>query len=504
MANVANDYSDEDAVVTFLHENGCQLVLKLHPDRTCQAFVVVSEGHAPATSSGFLKAFPIELIVVPTLSPLEDQEPYVADETVRRNETTRLASRNFRNIWLRADKEAFGEFKTLVEESWSGVTLQKPEFVRLDKPIVQMFFEERRIPREVYWAGFGFQAWIQMIHHLMRGGEQSILVLDEPDVYLHPDLQKRLYRLISSRFGQSFVATHSTEIVNEANPGDILLVSRNGRSAQRVVSDEAYRQAYAYLGSSENADFARIARAKRVVFFEGKDRRIVRRFAAKAGFKDGPLDDPDTVYLQAGGYEQWRRVREVGWTLHHVFGLDVKIAAIFDRDYRCSEEMEVFEDGMNSEKLLCVALSRKEIENYALERPVLFRAMRARLKSRSLSLSDSDLLKIIDKICASMCEETRSNTVSNYADYKFKLDPEREYEEWRDEALTEFDIAWASSLDQRLSRVSGKTFISILSAVFQKEYGLSITVNHIVEEFEAAEIPAEVTEILGRVSRFLE
>jgi hypothetical protein len=47
-----------------------------------------------------------------------------------------------------------------------------------------MYYTEDRITREVQWAGFGFQVWMQIQTHLSRGDANSILVIDEPDIYL--------------------------------------------------------------------------------------------------------------------------------------------------------------------------------------------------------------------------------------------------------------------------------------------------------------------------------
>ena len=87
--------------------------------------------------------------------------------------------------------------------------------------------------------------------------------------------------MVKERFGQIFIATHSAEILNEANSGDILLVNSENRTAQRVTTEDAYRRLYSYIGSSENAEFARLARADRIIFFEGHDKRLLRKLALK-------------------------------------------------------------------------------------------------------------------------------------------------------------------------------------------------------------------------------
>ncbi|MEZ0305228.1 MAG: AAA family ATPase [Hyphomicrobiaceae bacterium] len=55
-----------------------------------------------------------------------------------------------------------------------------------------MFCLEERMTREIYWVGFGFQIWCQLLTHLSRAAENALVVVDEPEVYLHPDVQRQL------------------------------------------------------------------------------------------------------------------------------------------------------------------------------------------------------------------------------------------------------------------------------------------------------------------------
>jgi len=159
----------------------------------------------------FRRLFPIDLLIVPTLGPLEENERYLEDETVRRNEVTRLANRVFHNLWLRRPGSQFDAFRELVQESWPNISIQRPEHKTSSTRDLQMLFEENRIVREVYGAGFGFQVWLQLLTQLMRADSDSVLVIDEPDIYLHPDLQRKLVKIIRDRFHQFVMATHSIE-----------------------------------------------------------------------------------------------------------------------------------------------------------------------------------------------------------------------------------------------------------------------------------------------------
>lgn len=129
LANVSNNYNEDDAEIEFRHGNGNKVRISLHPDRPVR-FSLSSAATPPRTSTNFRKLFPLDLVIVPTLAPLEESEPYLQDETIQRNESSRLASRYFRNIWHRKSDNDFEAFKGLVESSWEGITILKPEMRR--------------------------------------------------------------------------------------------------------------------------------------------------------------------------------------------------------------------------------------------------------------------------------------------------------------------------------------------------------------------------------------
>jgi hypothetical protein len=79
------------------------------------------------------------------------------------------------------------------------------------------------------------------------------------------------------------IATHSTDIIGEADPTDILVVDKYQRSARRVRSPEGIGSALEYVGSRLNFAMSQIVRKRRVLFLEGNEFNILRMFANCVG-----------------------------------------------------------------------------------------------------------------------------------------------------------------------------------------------------------------------------
>ncbi len=499
ITNANRNYNEEDAQIDIEHNNGNSIQILLHPERAVRAHLI-TDGAPPRTAVGFRSSFPVDIILVPTLGPLEENETYVTDATVVRNRNTRLASRSFRNILMRMDGEEFEAFSQLVRESWPKIELERPRITDYKSKNLEMRYTESRIPREVYWAGIGFQVWMQIMLQFMRGSENSILVLDEPDIYLHPDAQKTLTKIVQKKFIQYFIATHSSEIVNEAEPGDILLITREKNTAQRISNEDGYRELFNYLGSSENAEFARIARARRIVFFEGKDRKIIGRIASKVENTE-MIESPDTAYFQAGGFSQWTRIQNVDWALENMFKIEAKIASIFDRDFRCDEEIKEFLAKMNTERMSCHVLDRKEIENYAIELEPLKRLVIKRTKGRDFELTPNEAETLILDVCESLREDAQAQMTASYLTFHKSRNPAIDSSTYLKSANTLFNENW-QHFDGIKHVIPGKLFFSELSKKLQQEYGVGITIAQVIGEMKKNDISESIISIFREIDLF--
>lgn len=148
--------------------------------------------------------------VVPILEPVQHREKRLADEYVNSSMGTRLASRHTRNqIRLLRDKEPDTEgYDNLLSEfrDWARPWTRDfrvgdlAEHLTDEGAMLDLYCRETggRSDRELFWAGDGLQVWIQLLMHLFRNQGRDTVILDEPDLYLHADLQRRLMRLLES------------------------------------------------------------------------------------------------------------------------------------------------------------------------------------------------------------------------------------------------------------------------------------------------------------------
>ena len=189
----------------------------------------------------------------------------------------------------------------------------------IENNTLAMFCKENRIARELYWAGFGFHVWCQILTHLVRAAGASTIVIDEPEIYLHPELQRKLLSILRALGPDVVIATHSSELVQEAEATDIAIVDKRKRSAQRISDVHGVETALEALGSVQNLALTELSRTRRILLVEGNEMRILRLFARRLGY--GELASAiGLAILSLGGHPSPERVKAVCLTLRQTIG----------------------------------------------------------------------------------------------------------------------------------------------------------------------------------------
>ncbi|WP_270933288.1 ATP-dependent nuclease [Falsiroseomonas oryzae] len=504
MANATYNYTDDPAILTFQHANGTTAIIHFDPQSNTKFFV---EGSTARLSTGakFRSAFPVDFVLIPTLSPLEPDEQLVRDETVRRNAGNRLASRVLRNIWYRRTDSEFDEFAREIASAWTGIEIKKPELQRAeDRTFLRMYYAENRIDREVQWSGFGFQAWLQIQTHIRRATENSILVIDEPDVYLHPDLQRRLLSDIRTRFPQYVMATHAIEIINEADAGEIVAINNRQKSARRVRTDEDYQSVYRYIGSGENAAFARLAKAKKVIFVEGEDGRLLRRFASRLGFS--ALAQAESVpIVRLGDFSDLKRATSAVSALGRILQMDIQIACVFDRGYRSDLEIDEFLSDQPAENMQCFILPRNEIENFLLVSGALHRAVLHRMGERKAAalLPDGAIDILLNDAVSELRHLVEGQMIGHAIRYAKRVDQGIDEGAIAGSVVRKLSGAW-DDLGKSCGLVPGKETFSMLLGMLRGRHGVSISDTSVIDAMQRSDFDPDLVRILRELNAFCE
>lgn len=498
--NVHTDYRDTDSTVIFRVSNGNQLRL-LFPERG-GCILVPETNRTPILSpKSFNSEFPLNISVVPVLGPLEQDEPRVEPATVQRNLHTTRASRHFRNYWFYRPEE-FDRFSKLVRDTWPKMSIDEPVD---DGDTIHMFCTEERIPRELFWSGFGFQVWCQLLTHLVRGSEASIIVVDEPEIYLHPDLQRQLLDILFTLGPSIVMATHSAEMIGAADPRDIVLIDKKARSAKRLASDDLVQGVLDLIGSIHNVTLTRIAKHRKVLFVEGKDYPLVLKFARIAGLAELSLGS-DLPAVSSDGFSNWTKVRDTAWGIKKILGGPFRMASMLDKDYRSNEEVASIKKELEVEIDLAIFLGRKEIENYLLVPAAMSAAINSELARRNKSggirlCTEIEITTALTALTDPLSNEVRAQYSAFRSEYISGTGDKRAPATLIKEAADWFDQEWAS-IEGRARICPGKLVLARFREWAQNEFGVTLTANSIMAKMTKKDIPPDLMCLLKSIDNF--
>lgn len=252
--------------------------------------------------------------------------------------------------------------------------------------------------RDLMVEGSGFLQWLS-VYTLATNPLVDVLLLDEPDAHLHASLQQqmldKLDELATQTGKQVLIATHSTEILRNAEPSQVLEIRTSERNNTRYLSEQSQKVGLlAGLGSDYAPRIDQARRFKRILFLEGRsDVAILREIARVAG------------YSWPGGWVLWVTTSSHQERLHVTRALRDEIPGLIAISLRDRDDASVntvagdlTDKGLNAcEFFQPLRWRRRNIESYLLWPPAIARAsglpeeeIRASLQERhAVAIPDS-------------------------------------------------------------------------------------------------------------------
>jgi len=429
--------------------------------------------------------------ILPQIGPLRDDEVLLGPDYVRQNESSTRSSLHFRNqiFYNIRKREALNK---VLEETWPGVVVGPLERQRRSNDeLLKLIIRDQDFSSEVAWMGSGLQMWLQMAWFLARADGSDTIILDEPDVYMHADVQRRLVRLLLKKraVSQVIIATHSPEIMSEVEPECILIVDKR-KSRSSYASDGSVAQAVLQkLGSVHNLGFARLGSYGRILFVEGDD--IVHLKRLQNIVDPGALVPIDLLpCMSLGGWSGIPTAVGVGLMLKELRVAQVKGIVIVDRDYRTDAKISEQQAHVEGAGLHLHVWKRKEIENYFVIPSAIARCISA---LGGVSVTSSEVEAMLKAICDSM----RESVLGALADEALRDDRSKGAGKASVTATRTVEAAWSAG--KHCMVVSGKELISSLFAEITKTYSINMSLGKVAEFIHRDEIDDEVTNLFSTI-----
>ncbi|MGA4728617.1 AAA family ATPase [Micromonospora taraxaci] len=190
----------------------------------------------------------------------------------------------------------------------------------------------------------------------------DILLVEEPEVHLHPALEVALMRYLKnvSAETQVVLATHSTNFLDTGDMASIHLVRKNGATTiSRLSLEDAEVQIPKDLGIRLSSLFM----YDKLIFVEGpSDEVILREFAAKLSIN---FTEKNVGFVVMGGVANFAHYAAKA-TLDFLSKRRVQSHFIVDRDERLDSDIANLK-ALLGERATLHVLEKRELENYLVE-----------------------------------------------------------------------------------------------------------------------------------------
>ncbi|MGA8849725.1 MAG: AAA family ATPase [Dehalococcoidia bacterium] len=408
---------------------------------------------------------------LPPLGQFAESERLLDQKYITKKIDTTLAPQHFRNhLYHLIDDAQYPLIQQILEETWEGIQLQKLQCDPLSGLLICLY-KDSGFCAEIAWAGQGLQIWLQILTHLIRLSEHPVLVLDEPEIFLHPEKQNDLIQLIRDYYrGTAIIATHSTELMSNVDITHIIHVQKGATQAKvRKSSDlQAIESIRKGMGSSLNLYASQFQDVDCLLFTEHKlDYDIVMTLASHLNL------NKRTQNIPLSGSSQWRNYANFREAYKTFFGKDIHCSILLDKDYYPPDFHQSIINDLQSNNVKITFTPGKEIENLFLEQKFL-------LELLPKGTSQQELCDYLDTIY----EQERETCFLKYVDFAKKHSDKyksKEFSTVYSELQPDFNYIW-NDKRRRHNLIHGKDTLAKVRDYFRSHYHNDLTTLFLTNE----------------------
>ena len=491
-------YDPPPANIEGIFSNGSSVSVYLNENKEIHAVIRDSKGNIIKSKNQAQQADLPLVSIMPQVTPVQLTERILTSDYVQSVMSSALSSSHFRNQLNLLYKRFFSEFQQVVEQTWPGVRVVKlyGQGKSPHSPI-DLHIRNEDFVGEIGLMGHGLQMWLQTMWFLTRSAASTTVMLDEPDVYMHPDLQRRVIRFLRNRFPQTILTTHSIEIMAEVEPDNILIVDKAQEKSDFASSLPAVQEITSNIGSVHNVHLSRLWTSRRFLLLEGKDIRILKYFQDILFPKSNiPLET--IPHMSIGGWGGWNYAVGSSMTLQNAMGENIQVYCILDRDYHTETEIEERKNKAMDRGIHLHIWSYKEIENFLLLPSVVHRYISNRIATRTAAPSLCEVKEEIEKLAWAMMDDV-FDALSN----EFLARNRAKGSRGSNAAARKYIEPYKEN-GSIVPIVSGKSLLSKISSWSKSEFSVQISSTGLISEFKKSDIHTEIVGVITAIEQLRE
>ncbi len=356
-------------------------------------------------------------------------------------------------------------------------------------------------------SGSGFMQVLQILTAIYRYCPSSsrVVLLDEPDAHLHPNMQLALIeslRKVQHELGiQIILSTHSTAIIENAMPTEIIPVYNAKMLSALASKNEVEAFVEEHISSY---DLGKAYLSGLIMFFE--DSKIDYFIRCDQLLRTNLLSGSTTVAHMTGRTKDDR----LPFSMHEVFkellNRDISIAVIRDSDGIDEEIRSALIDYGKSKNVQYHILERYESENYMLNTGLIYKTIvkkngecnvtKEEIEKKIISALQDTIRLSMYRYCSTLEDSIKKSS------FVSSLDRYRNTNDYQSKARTiEDSYQCLDAYDDLIKHGMGKQALKMVFKWLNEECKVRISYKDLLMAMDKDDVPDEIRELFVELSQ---
>lgn len=298
----------------------------------------------------------------------------------------------------------YNKLKQRLNEDFS-FNLSDAQFDDEKDMYIRANYVEKMGDRDIFFdfnsSGSGYMQILQILAPIYSvcPDKCKVVLLDEPDAHLHPNMQialaKSLQKIQKELNIQFIISTHSAAIIKTVKPSNVIPISAENSVCEPLTKVSEVEES---ISKIDNYELAKTVISGKMVFIEDSNTEILETIDKLTNMN--VFNGPKIVSIITGRGKDDKMPFQIKSILKTFLSKDIDIVFIRDSDGLSDKWKNKISTYAVDKKVQLHFLERYEIENYLLEPQVIFNALKIKYPDKyipEVSLIEEQLNDFLQK-----------------------------------------------------------------------------------------------------------